>query len=219
MAYSRPPAKATGDVFDLTAYNSIRDSLIAGIDVVTTKGDLMVATAADTVTRVGVGANDSTLVADSGESAGMVWQLQPHVALSNSAVYDPGTSAWEAVTWDTEDADTDGMHSTVTNTARITVPSGGAGVYLVIATIEFDTTSLSPGTSGEYGVRLLYNGTTPVRTVFDEAEGKAGADISMQVMGMLGLSVTDYVTAQVYTSQNINVTTNSVFEALWQRRS
>jgi hypothetical protein len=42
-------------------------------DLVTTKGDILVATAADTLTRVAVGSNDQVLTADSGQSSGVKW--------------------------------------------------------------------------------------------------------------------------------------------------
>lgn len=42
-------------------------------DKVTTKGDILAATAADTLARLGVGANDQVLTADSAQSTGMKW--------------------------------------------------------------------------------------------------------------------------------------------------
>ena len=42
-------------------------------DVVTTKGDIVAATAADTLTRLGVGANNTVLTADSAEATGLKW--------------------------------------------------------------------------------------------------------------------------------------------------
>ncbi|MEU8379791.1 hypothetical protein AB0C32_11440, partial [Streptosporangium sp. NPDC048865] len=52
------------------------DSRIVGAQqrsTLTTKGDLYVATGAGTVARVGVGANDQVLTADSGQAAGVRW--------------------------------------------------------------------------------------------------------------------------------------------------
>jgi hypothetical protein len=40
---------------------------------VTTKGDIVAATAANTLARVGVGTNGFALVADSAQSAGVKW--------------------------------------------------------------------------------------------------------------------------------------------------
>ena len=44
-----------------------------------------------------------------------------------------------AVTMNSELLDTDGYHSTVTNTSRITIPAGLAGVYAVTAYCRWDT--------------------------------------------------------------------------------
>lgn len=48
----------------------------------TTKGDIFVATAASTPARLGVGANDSVLTADSGEASGVKWAV-PSVSPSS----------------------------------------------------------------------------------------------------------------------------------------
>lgn len=47
--------------------------------LVTTKGDIIAATAASTPARVGVGTNGHVLVAASGESTGLIWQGSPEV--------------------------------------------------------------------------------------------------------------------------------------------
>lgn len=56
----------------------------------TTKGDLYVATASATVTRLGVGTNDYRLVADSGQSTGLKWAAEP--AVISVAVSDESTA-------------------------------------------------------------------------------------------------------------------------------
>lgn len=219
MAYSPPPSKTAGSTFDLTAYDAVRDSILASaVASFSAKGDIFGGTGSTAGTRLAVGANDSILVADSSQTTGLAWQICPAVAVKNSGTFDPSTSTWVSVTWDSEDNDTDGMHSTSSNTSRLTVPSGGAGYYLVIATIEFDTTTLAAGQAGQYGVRIRYNGSTVFRTVFDDAEAPADADLVMQVAGIPGMNVGDYVECQVYTTRDINVTANSRFEAIWQRR-
>lgn len=217
MAYTRPPSKSAGDVFDLTAYNAIRDSLIAGVDQVTTKGDLLVATGADTVIRVGVGANDSILVADSAQSAGVAWQIQPAVFATKSGAQDPATSTWVALSWDTESFDTDGMHSTVSNNSRLTVPSNGAGLYGVGATIGFLTNALTPGTSGQYGVRFRVDGATNFTLHFDEAEMQS-QDLWVSVQMLASMNVATYIETLVWTSQNVNISGDSFMWAEWLRR-
>lgn len=55
-----------------TAWTSLKYSPISGT-LVDAKGDLIVATAADTVSRLAVGANDTVLTADSGQTTGVKW--------------------------------------------------------------------------------------------------------------------------------------------------
>ena len=56
--------------------NGIKWALSPETDLVTTKGDLLVATAADTLARQGVGANGSVLMADSAQTNGVAWSEQ-----------------------------------------------------------------------------------------------------------------------------------------------
>ena len=217
MAYSRPPAKISTDAFDLTAYNAIRNSFIASApDVFTTKGDLFVATGADAGARFGVGADNSTLVADSSQSTGLAWQIQPAVVLRNTTDTDPTTSTWTTLSWDTENVDTDGSHSTSSNTDRITVPSGGAGLWRIGANIIFNTNGLT-GESGHYGVRIMHQGATVVGRVFDEAEMN-GNDLAMYIEMPTSPAVAEYYTVQIYTTRDIDIDTDSRFWGYWVRR-
>ena len=60
---------------DLTSFETGSATADAAIpkSTVTTKGDLIVATASSTVTRVAVGANDTVLTADSATASGVKW--------------------------------------------------------------------------------------------------------------------------------------------------
>ena len=72
------------------------------------------------------------------------------VALTNgSVVY---------LTFDTEDYDTDGFHSTSSNTSRLTVPSGQAGYYRLAAA------SLTTSSPGDGYCVFRKNGTTLMAT-------------------------------------------------------
>lgn len=46
-----------------------------------------------------------------------------------------------AITWNSEEFDTDGFHSTSTNTSRMTIPTGKAGKYLITAQYQQDSGS------------------------------------------------------------------------------
>jgi hypothetical protein len=58
---------------DSAATNGVKWALSPETDLVTTKGDILVGTAADTLARQGVGSNGQVLVADSGVANGVAW--------------------------------------------------------------------------------------------------------------------------------------------------
>jgi hypothetical protein len=58
------------------------------------------------------------------------------VKCTNSADTTATTGTDKTLTWDTETFDTDGFHSTVSNTHRITIPSGLDGDYHFTVAIE-----------------------------------------------------------------------------------
>ena len=73
------------------------------------------------------------------------------------------------MTWDSEDFDTDGFHSTSSNTSRITIPSGKGGKYLLVAQTTF--------ASNATGVRIwkiFKNGSE----LFESNFGAAPSDVT-----------------------------------------
>jgi hypothetical protein len=82
---------------DSAATNGVKWALSPETDLVTTKGDILVATAADTLARQGVGSNGQVLVADSGVTNGVAWvdpQTNRNVIINGAMqVAQRGTSA------------------------------------------------------------------------------------------------------------------------------
>lgn len=76
---SRPSAGVAGYLYYATDNGHLyRDNgsswdLMDVQDIATTKGDILVATAADTLTRLGVGSNNQVLTADSAQATGVKW--------------------------------------------------------------------------------------------------------------------------------------------------
>jgi len=124
---------ATGDVLTADNMNDLAGTLNQ-LDP-TAKGDLFPASDASTLTRLAVGSNGLSLVADSSASTGIKWgypnahgcYLRQSAAGGTAIANNTNT----AILFDTENFDTDAFHSTSTNTSRITIPSGLAGKYLV----------------------------------------------------------------------------------------
>jgi hypothetical protein len=71
-----------------TTANAAQSGLAAKLDksTATTKGDLLVASAASTIGRLGVGANGQRLVADSAQALGMRWQNDAFIMASDYGV-------------------------------------------------------------------------------------------------------------------------------------
>lgn len=95
----------------------------------------------------------------------------------------------------TEELDSDGFHSTASNTARITIPSGGGGWYLIGGNVRWETNAT--------GVRVLwteYNGTAGTGTVIGEsriASSGSTTQTSQLVSTVYLLSAGDYVSLNV----------------------
>lgn len=87
----------TGELITATILNTdVRDNLLeTGPALVTTKGDIVVAAAANNLDRVAVGANERQLVADSAETTGVRWTPRhlwfKGADIASAATITPGT--------------------------------------------------------------------------------------------------------------------------------
>lgn len=192
MAYSGLPAHVANDIFALGDYDKIKGNFEAGAPHnFTTKGDLFPATGNQAGARLGVGANRSILVADSTQTTGLRWQIVPSARVYNSAGLSPTNDAYNLLTFDSERWDTDGCHSTVSNTSRLTVPSGGAGIYTIGASVKMGT-SLNQ----ICGAEILLNGTTVIAR--DEDQDSTGGAFTFTPNTVYSLAAGDYVEVRVY---------------------
>lgn len=80
--------RSLGSAIDTTVFNNANAAIAKTI--VDAKGDIIAATAADTVARLAVGANDTVLTADSSTATGLKWAA----AASTSAFYPPKVSGF-----------------------------------------------------------------------------------------------------------------------------
>jgi hypothetical protein len=162
--------------------------------LLTTKGDIIVATGNATLVRQGVGTNGQVLTADSTQADGVIWATPSTPAfvgcrVTNSIDQSIPNATRTVVTFDTETFDTDGFHSTSTNTGRMTIPSGKAGKYLVTGNVTFATNS-----TGAREVYLFKNGSfySQVFAVATSAGSSGNA-----IPDLVNLAVGDYVELRV----------------------
>lgn len=120
----------------------------------------------------------------------------------NSANIAIANNTQTVVAYDTERYDTDALHSTATNTGRLTATR--AGRYLIFTHILW-----AANATGQRGVRVRLNGTTDLGGVLNDA---AGAGTTRQTaMTIHNLSATDYVETLVFQDSggNLNVTASA----------
>jgi len=211
MAYTPLPSKSDTDTLTLPDYNKIKDNFAAGVpDIIGAKGDLPAGTAANAAARLTVGADDATLVADSLQTTGLAWQIQPAAIVTKSATTTMTADEWTTLDFDGESVDTDGMHDTGTNPSRLTVPTGGAGLYLFGFVGRVDD-----GSPTKWQVRFLLNGTTEIG-----AGGMSSYDYGpLSVTIPYVVSEGDRVEVQYYSDGADTISASPKFWAVWQRRA
>lgn len=225
MAYAALPSKSSSDTITLADYNKIKGNFEAGCpDIIAAKGDLCVGTGADAADRLAVGVDNSILTADSFETTGLEWQSVPGARVYNDANIDPATSTWVALTFNSERTDVNGMHSTSSNTSRLTIPALGGGLYFVGGGVEFDTSGLGAGSSIKgVQIRLTRPGVSNwVIARYMTGATHASFDMVLTICTMYQLAAVDYVELEVYTSNDVDVVASSnyspEFWAMWQRK-
>jgi hypothetical protein len=109
---------------------------------VTTAGDVIYATGSGAVTRLGIGTAGQVLSVNSGATA-PEWKTPAAgstfvgcAAFRSGSTQSIPTGTNTALTLPSEEYDSDGFHSTSSNTSRFTIPTGKGGKYLVNAFVQ-----------------------------------------------------------------------------------
>jgi len=124
----------------------------------TTKGDLYGYSTSDA--RIPIGTNGHVLTADSTESLGLKWAAPAGGSFvgcklkKTAATFTVAHNTATALSFDSEEYDTDTFHDNSTNNTRITIPAGKGGKYLFVG-----TTRVNSLTSGDLILFFAKNGT------------------------------------------------------------
>ena len=158
-------------------------------------GDLLYATAADTPARLAIGSSANVLTVSGGLP---VWAAPAAPSLVGCSLYKSANQSinnntFTAITFNSEDYDTDSFHDTSTNTSRITIPSGKGGKYLITGVIIFQDNATNDRT-----VYLYKNGTSDQELFAQKNAG--GYNTSNGLSFVKVLNAADYI--EVFALQN-----------------
>lgn len=194
----------TGDIEGVTAGTGISGGGTSGTVTITNsmataidaKGDLVVGTGADTFSRLGVGANNTVLTADSAQATGLKWAAPASSGFVGASIYNNASQSisnttYTILTFNSEVFDTDSFHDTATNNSRITIPSGKGGKYLIVAKFHF--AGNATGTNRLGGI--VKNGTNV--GLFRGINGNSSS-VGWNASVILDLVATDYIELEVY---------------------
>jgi hypothetical protein len=112
--------------------------------------------------------------------------LQFKAKAYNSAAQTVNAGANAVLTLDSESFDTGGLHSTSSNTERLTIPTGGTGYYLVIGS----TTCVTPGAAGtaEVSIRLNSAGHKTAMALLQTSD-----TVPIQIVTIIQLTAGDFI--------------------------
>ena len=156
----------------------------------TTTGDIIYASAANTPARLGIGSTNQVLTVSGGIPAWAAASSPSFVGVSlySSVNVSAANNTQTVFTFDSELFDTNGFHSTSSNTGRITIPTGKAGYYLISGTLVWVSNS-----TGYRSLTLTKNGTSSLLAL-DNASSDGGYQKFLNGTVIANLAEGDYVT-------------------------
>lgn len=141
---------------------------------------------------------------------------RPHCRVYRTTNQSIANTTTTALTFDAERVDVGGMHSTSSNTGRITIPTGEGGFYIIGANVQFAING-----TGYRQLSLRLNGSTLIGTKSILATtGIAATNLAIEVAYQFAAG--DYIEVTVAQSSGgaLNVetaaNTSPEFWAVWQ---
>jgi hypothetical protein len=164
------------------------------ISTLTTNGDLVYGTGSGALSRLGIGSTSQVLTVTGGVP---VWAT-PAAGSSFVGAKATSTDTYQSISnntsnlvlWNSEEYDTSSIHSTSSNTSRLTIPSGKDGYWAVTSKITFVGNS-----SGARQLRLNKNGSLVANFLVPIT---GSGEQSIILTNNLNLVATDYLEILAY---------------------
>lgn len=141
----------------------------------------------------------------------------PRCRLRHNAAQTLTTATLTVLAFNTEVYDAaapNAMHDTVTNNSRITVPTGGAGWYMLQANVAFAFNA-----TGYRQLQIRVNGTTVIASTLQASAPTTGTRLNISTMYRLNVGDYAEVQAQQTSGGNLAIDTNTdispSFSACW----
>ena len=172
--------------------------------LVDAKGDIIAATADNTVSRLAVGTNGQVLTADSTAATGLKW-ASPSSTFVGCVAYTAASSFTTTggtpviFGWNAEIIDTNGFHDNTTNNSRLTIPTGYGGKYLVTVQFELNTAT------GMYFISYIKKNGSPSNGVNRGSCGSSDTNYGFRnfyYAEVISLAAGDYVEYQLQTGSS-----------------
>jgi hypothetical protein len=216
----------SGDITGVTAGTGISGGGTSGTVTITNSmateitaaGDIIVGTGSGTFDNLPIGTTGQVLTADTTVSPYKVkWASASSsptfvgCRVTHSGNQTAANATNKILDWDTETFDSDGFHSTSSNTSRLTIPSGKAGKYLLFASISFDGNN-----TGTRYIEMQKNGSTFTQGAFYYTFAAANGGYNGAVyINIVDAAVSDYFQLAVWQNSGGNLTMFTQSGASW----
>lgn len=196
--------KTNGQTIDASHVNGLQDEVVAiGAAL---RGTLQHAITVNGALGV---AGASTFAGSAAFSSLVTATGQPRALVYSTAAQALADGSFTAITFESEDHDVGGLHSTGTNPSRLTIPAGSSGLYLCGGTVRFST----GGVGNPAQVRLLKGGATEI-SAGSAAMLSSVAQMTLSVSAPVVLDGAEYIEIQAQPSGSTGST-----PSVSQRRS
>lgn len=194
MAYTIMTPKSTGDIPDGNDWNHIVNNFISGVpDIFTTKGDIAVASAANSADRLAVGSDGHALIADTAETLGVKWAALGFAGAAAAAKVSSAKAlaSGSAVIIDFDTVIFD-PGSDITTGAAWKYIAPTTGYYFVQAAATLQSSS-AWGVGEYFRIDIYINGTLSVNLSIQYMEASATFQVSINGSAIVSLTAGDYI--------------------------